>query len=961
MPERQPAPPWFAAWLLHRLCRPRYRDVVEGDLRELFELRLHREGRWRAAGRYWIDVLSLARSPYGRGHVDYQVDPGKGRLTEWIMNLLQDLRQAARSLVKAPAFSGVVVLTLGLAVGANSAIFSVVDGVLLRPLPYDQPESIVVINERGDGGLDGIGPSGASQDLFLEWRSASRSFEQMAMYSQQEATITSLEEPVRLNGLAASPALFTLLRVDALIGRTFTPDEEEPGQDDVVVLGHSAWQRYFGGDPAVVGTQLRLDDRNRTVVGVTPPGVQFPDASVEYYVPMLSSLPDLAGGAEEAARSGAWVRSERDDRQGGAGAPGAASGGSGPGEGGGPGAGGGQRDGGRQGGDGGEEAEDRLELWGRVVARLNPGVTLEMAAEEGTALVRGLRQEDIATLDDRRAEVISMQEEVVGSVRRSLLTLMGAVGFVLLIACANVANLVTARSVERRKEIAVRSALGAGKWTLSRYLFLESLLLALAGGVMGLGLAFGSLRLLGALSPDFIPRLEGVRIDVRVLGFTLLVAVVTAVLFSLIPARGATRLDLTRALKEEFGSFGLTRGLGRNALRKLLVTAEVALSVVLLVGAGLLLASFLRLASVDPGYDPNNLLHLHISLPANAYSDAASHLNYYDDLVLRLEAVPGILSATVASQPPYLPANIRVAMSTQRDGEPPSPEQRPTPVGVRMVENAYFEALRAAPVAGRLINRDDRPETLAVAVLSRSGVKAMFGDRDPVGERMPFVGGQELEIVGVVDDVRTAGVDPTPQADIFLPYRQASEGMVPRLFRTAHVLIRTGPAPLSVLPAVRTVLRQSEGALLVLSAATIRDRMSNSVAEPRFYASLVGALALLALVLAAVGIYGMLSYSVQQGVRDNAIRRALGAPVGGILRRVLSQGMLLAGAGLALGIVAAMTLTRLLESMLYEIEPTDPASLTIVALVFLAVALLAVWIPARRAMRIDPMDVLRYE
>ncbi len=864
------------------------------------------------------------------------------------MNLLQDLRQAVRALAKAPAFSGVVVITLGLAVGANSAIFSVVDAVLLRPLPFDQPETIVVINERGGGELEGRTRSGASQNLFLEWRSDSRAFEQMAMYSQQEATITSLEEPVRMNGLAASPALFTLLRVDAVIGRTFTPDEEEPGQDDVIVLGHSAWQRYFGDDPGVVGTQLRLDDRSRTVVGITPPGVQFPDASIEYYVPMLASLPDSVGGVEEAARSGASVRRERNVRQGGPGgpgSPGASPGGSGP-------AGGDGQD-----GDDGGESEDRLELWGRVVARLNPGVTLQMASEEGTALVRGLRQEDVATLGDRGAEVISMQEEVVGSVRRSLLTLMGAVGFVLLIACANVANLVMARSAERRKEIAVRSALGADKWKLSRYLFLESLLLALAGGVVGLGLAFGGLRMLAALGPDFIPRLEGVSIDGRVLGFTLVVAAVTAVLFSLMPARGASRLDLTRALKEEFS----TTGLGRDTLRKLLVTAEVALSVVLLVGAGLLLASFVRLASVDPGYDPNNLLHLHISLPANAYADAASHLNYYDDLVLRLENVPGVSSATVANQPPHLPANIRVAMSTQRDEGPSSPEQRPTPVGVRMVENAYFETLRAVPAAGRLINRDDRPETLAVAVLSRSGVQAMFGDRDPVGEKMPFIGGQELEIVGVVGDVRTAGVDPTPQADIFLPYRQAPERMVPTLFSTAHVLIRTGPASLSVLPAVRTALRQSESGLLVLSAATIRDRLSDSVAEPRFYASLVGAFALLALSLAAIGIYGMLSYSVQQGVRDTAIRRALGAPVSGILRRVLGQGMGLAGAGLVLGIAAALALTRLLESMLYEVEPTDPSSLTVVALVFLAVALLAVWIPARRATRIDPMDVLRYE
>jgi len=536
--------------------------------------------------------------------------------------------------------------------------------------------------------------------------------------------------------------------------------------------------------------------------------------------------------------------------------------------------------------------------------------------------------------------------------------LMGAVGFVLLIACANIANLILARSVERRKETAVRAAIGAGLGSLVRYTLAESFLLTAAGGVLGLAAAVFGLRAIGSLGPDFIPRLDEVAIDPRVLAFTLLVMGVTALVFGLLPARAAAKLDLNRALKAEFGG---NTGLGRNGFRRLLVTVEVALAVVLLVGAGLLVSSFIQLTSIDVGYDPDNLLHLNISLPASAYPDAEAHLSYYDALVERLETLPGVSSATVASQTPYAPANIRIGISAQSRDEAPDPEARPVPVGVRMVENGYFDAIGVVAADGRVLNRDDRPEDRPVAVLSRAGAEAMFGDPNPVGEELDFIGGQRLEIIGVVENTRTAGVDPTPQADIFLPYRQAPPQMVPMLFRTAQVLIRTGPAPLSVLPAVRSALREIDSQVLVISASTVRDRVADSVAEPRFYASLVVAFALLSLTLAAVGIYGMLAYMVQQGVRDTAIRRALGAPVGQIIGGVLREGMGLAVAGLAVGIVGAFFLMRTLGSMLYEIEPTDPASFAIVSVIFLGVALLAVWIPARRATRIDPMEVLRYE
>lgn len=926
MVEGMATAPTPARWLLWHSCNVRYRDLVEGDVAELFRLRLAAMGNWRATWWACRDAISISSTDYGLPTLNKR----KGQ--ETLMHFMRDLRHAGRALIRTPSFTVIVLITLGLAIGANTVIFSVVDGVLLSPLPYDEPEGIVVVQQLGDR-LNDDGPAGTSQDLFLEWRENGRAFEQLAMYSMESATVTSLEEPIRLNGVAVSPTLFGILRVEPAYGRAFTPDAEVPGNDDGILLSYRAWQRYFGGDPATVGTTLRLGPRLRNILGIMPAGFAFPDASVEYWVPMLATPPEsisVSIGADEAPPSAPQGQRRETRRADGPGGP--------------------------DGGDGPEGPEAHVELWGRVIGRLATGVSPAMAAEEGTTLLAGLNDGNSDAIE-RTAEVIPMQEKMVGSVRGPLLMLMGAVGFVLLIACANIANLILVRSVERRKETAVRAAIGAGLGSLVRYTLAESLLLTTAGGMLGLAAAVFGLRAISALGPEFIPRLDEVSIDPRVLAFTLLVMAVTALVFGLLPARAAAKLDLNRALKSEFGS---DSALGRSGLRRLLVTVEIALAVVLLVGAGLLASSFIRLTSIDVGYDPENLLHLNISLPATAYPDAESHLSYYDALVQRLETLPGVTAATVASQTPYAPANIRVGISAQSRDEAADVDARPIPVGVRVVENGYFETLRVTAADGRVLNRDDRPEGRQIAVLSRAGAEAMFGKPNPVGEELDFISGR-LEIVGVVDDARTAGVDPAPQADIFLPYRQAPAQMIPMLFRTAQVLIRTESSPLSMLPSVRSVMREIDSQVLVISASTVRDRMADSVAEPRFYASLVAAFALLSLTLAAVGIYGMLAYMVQQGVRDTAIRRALGAPVRQILSGVLREGMGLAITGLAVGIVGAFFLMRTMESMLFEIEPTDPTSFAIVSVVFLGVALLAVWIPARRATRIDPMEVLRYE
>ena len=958
----EPRPPALARWLLRRVCAAPYQEVVEGDVEELYRARRRANGRVRAAYRYFADVFSIAGTPYGRmhrstanrrsiassrrrgsggvagpPHPTHTKSSNASHVEVFVDKLLQDLRFAARGLTSSPAFTAVVVITLGLGIGANSTIFSVVNGVLLRPLPYHEPERIVQIAEIDPTMESERQRALASQRLFLAWRENGTAFSDIATYSNQSATLTGLEEPLRLTGVAASPSLFRLLGVDAIDGRTFTDDEETLGNDNVILLSHKAWQRYLGGAPDVVGRQLQLDDRSRTVVGVMPPGFEFPDPSIEYWVPM--AIQPLGQHTDDAlARQAAeTVREEREVRR-------AEGGGnqepSGP-------------------GGGGPEESGHIELWSQVIARLADGVGIARATEEGTSLVRGTRDDEVDPEEQAYVELVGLQDQLVAPVRGSLGMLMGAVGFVLLIACANVANLVLARSAGRNKETAVRAALGAGRFQLVRLLLVEGIVLAGLGGILGLAITGAGLQTLRAIGPEFIPRLQDVTIDGWAVGFTALVSLATGLLFSLMPARGAAALDLTKALKQDAATDGASRALGGDAFRKLLVTAEVALSVVLLVGAGLLVSSFVRLATIDPGYDPENVLTVNLQLPMARHLSAESTINFFEESVEALEQIPGVEAVTLASVPPTRETNIRIGMSLS--DEPDTPDRPPVTFGIRVVEPSYFETLRMRLVDGRFFTRNDRAGNAPVAVVNESAARAIFPDEEPVGQLFPFMGGMELEIVGVVGDVRTAGVDPQASPEVFLPFTQAPERMIPMLFRAPGFMIRTGPAPLSLLPAVRARMVAIDPEAPVFSAATMRDQISDSVAEPRFYATLVTVFAVLAVTLAAVGIYGLLSYSVQQGVHEIAIRRALGAQRGEILLGVVTKGMTLAGIGLLAGIGGALALTRAVESMLYEVEPTDPVAIAAAALVFLGVALLAIWVPARRATRVDPMEALRYE
>jgi len=956
-------PPALARWLLRRVCADPYLEAVGGDIDELYRARRQASGGVRATLRYFADVLSIAGTPYGRmhrstagdeataaglpqrnagvtgpSHPTHTQSPKSSRTEAFVDKLLQDLKFAARALTAAPAFTAVVVLTLGLGIGATATIFSVVNGVLLQPLPYYEPDRIVQIAEIDPTMENERQRSLASQRLYLAWRENGTALSDVATYSNQSATLTGLDEPIRLTGVAVSPSLFRLLGVDAIDGRTFTDDEEAPGNENVILLSSMAWQRYFGATPNLVGRQVQLDDRSRTVIGIMAPGFEFPGPGIEYWVPMVIQPLGQASNDALAQQSAQTVREEREVRREGP----EGGGGRGPG-----------------GPDDGPEPEAHIEMWSQVIGRLADGVGITRATEEGTSLVRGTRDDEIDPEEQARVELTVLQDQLVAPVRSSLGVLMGAVGFVLLIACANVANLVLARSAGRSKETAVRAALGAGRFQLVRLLLVEGVVLAGLGGILGLALTAAALQTLRAIGPEFIPRLQNATIDTWALGFTVLVSLATGLLFSLMPARGAAALDLTRALKQDATNDGAAGTLGRDAFRKLLVTAEVALSVVLLVGAGLLVSSFVRLAAVDPGYDPENILTVSLQLPVARHESAQSTLNFLEESIQALEQIPGVEAVTIANVPPTREANIRIGMNVSN--EPDTPDRPPVTFGIRVVEPTYFDTLRMRLVDGRFFTRSDRAGAAPVAVVNESAAREIFPDEEPVGQLFPFMGGAELEIIGVVADVRTAGVDPKSSPEVFLPLQQAPARMIPMLFRSPGFMIRTGPAPLSVLPAVRSRMVEIDPEAPVFNVATMSDQISDSVAEPRFYAALVTAFAALAVTLAAIGIYGLLSYTVQQRVRETAIRRALGARGGEVLRGVVRQGMVLTVIGLLLGIGASLALTRVVESMLYDVEPTDPVTIGAAALVFLAVALLAIWIPARRATKIDPMEALRYE
>jgi putative ABC transport system permease protein len=799
-------------------------------------------------------------------------------------SLLQDLGYGWRMLAKRPGFTLTVILCLALGIGANTATFSVVNAVLLRPLPYPDPDRLVMVREvyRAAGEES---ESTASAASFLAWKERGRLFADLAAIVHRNYSLTGGDgAPEHLQGARVSPSLFALLGVRPQRGRLFTAEEDRPGAPFAAVVSDGLWHRRFGADPDLIGKTFNLNGAPFTVVGILPPGFQFPDGADVWASIQIDPAKPLP-----------WHDLD-------------------------------------------------------VVARLKPGVSLERAQAELAGLSAQLARERPDTQAGWGARAVPLKRILEGDVRPALLILLGAVAFVLAIACANVANLELARVAERDREVAVRIALGAGRGRLVRQFLAESVLLSLLGGGGGLLLAYASLRPLVALSPVEVPGFRQVSIDGRVLAFTLVAAVVTGLLFGLVPALKISRPEIGQLLKE--GSRG-SAGIGGRRFRGFLVMAEIGLALVLLVGAGLMLRSFWRLGGVTPGFDPRGALTVRLNLPSRAYPTPERRFAFYRAALDRIAALPGVREVALTTTLPLARENITDSFTV---------EGRPAPAGemavanTRMISPGYFQVMRMPLRAGRAFTAADDVSARPVVVVSESMARRYWPDEDPVGRRVKKGGSTSTDpwitVVGVVADVKDTGLDADPGATWYMPFAQnAWDGV--------NLVARTAGAPLSLAPALRRAIWSIDPNQAVYDVATLEDLLAGSVARPRFSVILLLLFSTSALLLAAVGLYGVLSYSVRQRLNEIGIRMALGARPADVLGMVVRQGMALAATGIALGIVAALGLTRLLRSQLFEISPSDPWTYVVLSIGLAAVALAANLLPARRATRVDPVISLK--
>ena len=813
-------------------------------------------------------------------------------------SLLQDIRYSLRRLVKSPAFTLVVVLTLALGIGANTAIFSAVNAVLLRPLAFRDPERLVTI-EHLYPSLGGM-KAPVSAPGFRDYQARTRAFESMAVESNWAANLTGVGEPVRIQGARVTGRFFGTLAVPALLGRGLLPGEDSAGHDHVVVLSYGLWQRLFGGERSVVGRSLSLNGEPYEVVGVMPEG--FRDVfnrAVELWTPIVFRPDEFADT---------------------------------------------------------ERSHERLNL----VARMRLGVPMEQAEAEVHTLAEQLKAEyPDSYAQDWSLVTTPLSRRATGAVRPALLVLLGAVGFVLLIACANVANLLLARAAARSKEIAVRTALGASRERLVRQLLTESLLLALAGGVLGLGLAFWGVRSVAALNPGNLPRADEIGIDPPVMLFTLLVSLLTGLLFGLAPALHASATDLHGMLKE--GGRGSAGDRGGQGLRRMLVIAEVALALTLLTGAGLLVKSFARLQGVDPGFDPDRVLTFNLALPPARYPSDTQQIAFFDQVLPALAATPGVRSVGSTSIIPF--GGNWSTSSFEVEGYQP-PQGQPGPWGdIRIVSPTFFAALRIPLRQGRLLTEQDRAGGPMVAVVDEELAHRYWPNADPIGKRITYgppagvsdTSAREwIEVVGVVGHTKHEGLDAENRVQVYLPFAQA-----PMPFST--VVLRTSSDPARYVNQARRAVQSIDPDQPIANVRTMEELIAQSVGQRRLSMLLLSVFSGIALVLASIGIYGLMSYSVAQRSRELGVRIALGAARSDVLRLVLRQGMRMALTGIAVGVGAAFALTRVIASQLYGVKPTDPATFGGVAVLLALTALAANLIPALRATRVDPAVVLRDE
>ena len=806
-------------------------------------------------------------------------------------DLIRDLRYASRFLQSRPAFSAVSVLTLALGIGANTAIFSVVNGVLLRPLPYRDPGRLVLVAEKSSYNI-----ISTSYQNWVDWRDQSRSFESMEATRATSITLSGEGEPERLNARMVTAGLFAMLGTRAEVGRTFLAEEDRPNGAPVAMLSHGLWERRFGGSREILGRLVTLDGKPYTVVGVLPAGFQVLQPA-DIFLPFMP-----------------WAATLPDDRN-----------------------------------------------WHPgifALARLKPGISREQAREEMIGIAARLEKDYPLFNTDKSADVVGLQEQLVKDHRPALLLLLGAVSFVLLIACVNMANLLLARAATRGREVAIRTALGAGRGRLIRQLLTESVLLAAAGGAVGLAVAWAALGWLLRMAAGSIPQGVPIHVDGRVLAFTAGISLLAGILFGVVPALRTSSLDLREALNE--GTRGSTGGPGQHRLRGALVVLEVAFAVVLLVGSGLLLRSFSHLQDVPPGFRPDHLLVVDLPVSPTAYAEPARRYEFYDRLIERARILPGVRAAAAASFLPVSGGGSMLHFNVK--GKPPASPKDFTAAGYRAVSSGYLEALGVPLLQGRRFTEADREGAPPVVVINATMAKTFFPGVNPLGSWMQLGATPEaevpwMEVVGVVGDVRP-GLGLDPQAEMYLPFRQADQ-LLP-VFQLSLIL-RTATEPLAQVPALRSAVAEIDPNQPLVKLRTMDDNLAASVAQPRFRAWLIGIFAWIALSLAAVGVFGVMSYTVTQRTNEIGVRVTLGARPAEIFRIIVGQGLRLALLGVGCGLVAALAITRLLRSFLFGVSAYDPATFAAVAILLVLVALAACLLPARRATRMDPVAALRYE
>jgi putative ABC transport system permease protein len=809
-----------------------------------------------------------------------------------LITFWNDLRYALRTLRNNPGFAAVTILTLALGIGANTAIFSVINAVLLRPLPFGTPNQLCVITES----LPSVPVVGPSYQNFQDFRDRAKSFSAMSATRITTLTVTGAGEPERLPAQMTSAAMFPLLGVSARMGRTFAPEEDRAGGPQVVLLSYGFWRRHFAGSADVLDKSITLDNKSYTIIGVLPADYQLLVPS-DVYVPFEP-----------------WAKSLPDDRN-----------------------------------------------WHpgiTAVGRLRTGVTMAQAQSEMKIIAGNLAQEYPIYDTGMGADVTSMRDRLVSNVRPALLVMLAAVGLVLLIACGNIANLLLARATGRRQEIAVRTAMGASRSRIVRQLLTESSLLALVGAAAGVLLAWGSIAWLVRLGGTALPNVSPVTVDSRVLLFAAALAVLSGVLFGLAPAFQTASIDLRNALNE--ATRGATGSRAQRHVRSALIVAEVGLALFLLVGAGLLLRSFERLASQLPGFRPENLLVADIPLSQNAYPASVERMEFFDRLLEKLRAAPGVRTVGAATTLPV--AGTGSAIHFNIEGRAPKSPHDYVIIGYRPVTAGYLETLGVPLLRGRLVTQSDTEKAPYVAVINQAAVRQYFPDVDPIGRRIqlgaiPDASVPWMEIVGIVGDLKQdlAG---DPKAELYVPVRQG-DSLLPVF--ALSVVMRTERDPLGEASALRSVVRDINPNQPVVRVRTMEENISGSVGLPRFRATLLAIFAGAALVLAVVGLYGLMVYSVNQRVHEIGIRVALGADRGDVLRMVIAQGLKLAIAGVLVGVLSSLALGRILSGFLYGVSPTDPMTILGVAALLIFVALLASYLPAKRATRVDPMVALRYE